>query len=210
MLEVPGHSQTQVLAIIDRVAAKLAPNYYVGYFDRDDLAQECRCFALEALSRYDPRPGPDGKPTKPLENFLYKHTRNRLVNLRRDCYRRADYPCPLCKDATDYNTGHPDRRYCDRHVNWQRTQDRKAALMAGGGWQVLAEERQWDAGGEADPAGQAEVRDALRLIDAELDLDMRADYLRMRAGQLIDRDRRRAVEAAVREILAESGLVGGV
>jgi hypothetical protein len=56
---------------------------------------------------------------------------------------------------------------------------------------------------------EAQVRDAEELIDRELDVGLRADYLRMRSwtkGQpMLPASRRRAVQESVRAILQRAG-----
>ena len=94
MLIPINHTEAEVVAIIDRVAAKIARKFKFGYHDIDDMKQQARLFALECLPRYD--------LTRPLENFVWTHVHNRLFNYKRDNYERPSCPCKTC---TLYDNG---------------------------------------------------------------------------------------------------------
>lgn len=195
-----GLTEAKVVAAIEHVARVLAHNYVFGYFDLDDVRQEAARFAVEALPRYDPGGFDDGgEPRRRLENFLFSHVKNRLINLVRDKYHRNDPPCGLCH--TGRQAEHPDGRVCDRYRAWKARQGAKANLA-----------RPLDIGGVADecePAlreesaveAEAHLDEAVARIDAALPPELRADYLRMRAGERLPRGRRAKVVEAVRGIL---------
>jgi hypothetical protein len=52
-----------------------------------------------------------------------------------------------------------------------------------------------------DVQGDAEVSEILARIDRHLSVDLRADWLMMRAGGSLSKHKRQAVDEAVREIL---------
>jgi len=68
-----------VMEIIESIINMIAPSFTFSYYDVDDIKQEARIFALEALKRFDPEKGE-------LRTFLLTHIKNRLINLRRDNY----------------------------------------------------------------------------------------------------------------------------
>jgi hypothetical protein len=104
-------TQSEVLATIEQVTAKLAPTFHLPGLGVDDLGQEARLFALELLPRYDPRPGEDGRPTQPLENYQIVGVRQRLITLPRNHWRRADSHCAAGHDGRPCG---PDGRCCDK------------------------------------------------------------------------------------------------
>src|SRR5947208_703774 len=91
----PNKTEAQVVEAIEKAVGMLAPSFAFGIYDVEDIRQEARIFAIEALPRYD--------GVRPLENFLYSHVKNRLINLRRDKFRRADAPCKACHSS--YTSG---------------------------------------------------------------------------------------------------------
>lgn len=75
----PNQSQLAVmLTVIDRIA----PKYTFTSYDVEDIKQEAYIILAEALPRYD--------GVRPLENFLSKHLSNRLKDLVRNKYSRAE------------------------------------------------------------------------------------------------------------------------
>src|SRR5579884_2932262 len=199
-MHLPHHmNEKDVLACIERVVSLLGHRFSFPGYDAEDIEQEGRIMALEALPRYDPRPDADGRPTRPLANFLMAHVRRRLLNLKRDHYRRSDAPCKACHAGTEHER---DRR-CEVYAEWKARNDAKAKLA-----------RPLDISGvgdghagtrvESDVAATAEMNEMLGRIDRHLDVELRAAYLQMRAGKSVPRDRRVAVEHAVRHILGDA------
>jgi DNA-directed RNA polymerase specialized sigma24 family protein len=168
-------------------------------FDLEDIKQEARLFALEALPRYDPRPGPDGKPTRPLENFVCRHVKNRLLNMRRNLLRRADPPCSICHRAQGGSTEHPDGQICKKYAAWKKRNDAKASLMSPSFLDTAVPLP--DRGSRRPVEDETELKEMLELIDRKLDIELRGTYLQMRAGRPVSQSRRKAVVEAVREIL---------
>lgn len=114
-----------LMAIEEAVRVVLPGKIHVPGYAQDDLAQEMRLYALQALEKYDPRPDQQGKPTRPLLNFLVVHCRYRTLNLRRKLFRRADSPCRRCHAGTPCGE---DGRVCRKYAVWAARNDRKASL----------------------------------------------------------------------------------
>jgi len=72
----------EIVEKIRQISSHLANKYVFPNYDREDIEQEAFIIGLEAMSRYD--------ASRPLENFLRVHMKNRLSNLRRDKYYRPD------------------------------------------------------------------------------------------------------------------------
>lgn len=66
----------ETLAIIQKVAKKMAKKYAFINYDEDDIQQEAFIMCAKALPKYN--------GTIPLEHFLLVHLSNRLKNLKRD------------------------------------------------------------------------------------------------------------------------------
>lgn len=192
-MKVPeGKTEAEVLAAIEKAVGILGPSFVFGFFDVEDVRQQGRLYALEVLERecYD--------PARPLENFLYSHVRNRLINFRRDKLRRNDPPCRRCHAGDPCG---PDGEPCARYAGWAGRNRSKSNLMRPLGLDRVADEgeRRTRVGSVAE--GEAEVAELLKRIDEGLPAELRASYLQMRAGVAVPKARRLVVEAAVKEII---------
>src|SRR5688500_13353992 len=115
-------SEAQVLEAIEKTVRLVAASFRFGYFDVDDMRQQARLFALQALDKYD--------ESRPLENFLYTHIKNRLINFKRDKYKRNDPPCQVCHGTIPgESTGHEDGALCARYRAWRKRNLSKQNIM---------------------------------------------------------------------------------
>lgn len=199
MVVPPGHTEEFVLAEIERCVVMLAPDFVFGYYDLEDVKQEARYEALKVLPRYDPALDEDGNPTRPLANFLYRGIRNRLLNLVRNKYHRNDPPCRLCHDGRQAD--HPDGEVCLKYKAWRKRNAAKANLTKPQGIDSVVSEKEVALRADGLAAEEAVAQEVLLAIDEKLPLELRADYLRMRAGERLPKDRRRKVEVAILAIL---------
>jgi DNA-directed RNA polymerase specialized sigma24 family protein len=191
----PNITEEQFFDALQRVTKALAPNHTFGSYDADDIAQEVFIFSLECLPKYDGR--------GPLANFMYRHCRNRTLNLRRSQFRRplSDCSCKTCPLSEDGHTQHEDGRHCAAFLRWQKTQNAKTNLA------IVAGVAEGDVG-PASPATaelDAETQDLFRVIDQCLDPELRTVYLAVREGVKAPTKRRDELRAAIKEILAEYG-----
>lgn len=201
MLSYPeGVTEELFLAAVDNAVRLLAPNFTFGYYDVDDIRQEATLFAIEALPRYD--------TSRPLDNFLYVHIRNRLTNLKRNEYRRTDSPCALCHRPEGNRSRHPSGEFCARYLGWKKRNDAKANLSRPLDLDHIADEHESGTRAESEVEGDAQTRELLGLIDENLPVEMRATYLQMRAGKSVPKARRTAVERVIRQILGEDDAGG--
>jgi DNA-directed RNA polymerase specialized sigma24 family protein len=191
-----GVTEEQVLEAIENAVKILAPSFTFGIYDIEDIKQEARTFGLEAIGRYD--------TSRPLDNFIYSHIRNRLINLKRDKFKRNDPPCLVCHHAEGGRTQHPSGEFCTKYTTWKRRNEAKANLQRPLDLEHITDNRQSQPSPENDAAEIAGLNEMLVLIDTNLPVDMRATYLQMRAGKSVPKSKRVAVEAAVKEILKDA------
>lgn len=182
----PSNSLEETIEI---VVNRLSSRYIFGSYLLEDIKQQGRLFALEAVPRWD--------GVRPLENFLYRHVKNRLGNLKRDKFRRNDPPCHECFEAVDVSTCHGGSGVCRRHADYEKRNEAKACLAR----LATAEPESPPRGKEMEPSEVACLRESLSLIEEKLPIELRGDYLRMRAGAKLPRARRELVEKEVRLIL---------
>ena len=182
-------TEEQVMAAMNKAVALLAQTFSFGYFDSDDIRQEAYIFGLEALSRYD--------PSRPLENFLYSHIKNRLINFKRDKYHRTDPPCKIC---AEYGK-HPDGSVCTKYAAWKKRNSSKQNLMRPLDIQNLSDENEKSVRHSHNIIDEATLTEARDLIDKNLSVELRSIYLRIKAGESVPKAKRVKLEIALRDLI---------
>jgi len=177
------------MAAMDKAIALLAQTFVFGYFDSNDIRQEAYIFGLEALPRYD--------PGRPLENFLYTHIKNRLINFKRDKYHRTDPPCKICAE----HGKHQDGSICPKYTAWKKRNASKQNLMRPQDIQT-ADDSDRSMKMNQSVVDDVNIIECLELIDLHLDVELRSTYIRMRYGESVPKAKRLKVEEAVKEILS--------
>src|SRR5262245_40357343 len=121
-----GVSEAQLLAAIEKVANALAARFASPRYPEEDVRQDVALMCLEALPRFDPARGYG------LENFLYVHGRNSILNLLRRDFFRADERCAVCHDRALYGgPGHPpDGTICAKYERWAANNRRKCGVIS--------------------------------------------------------------------------------
>ena len=71
-----GVDEKDFLRVLDNISKRLAYKFRFAYHNFDDMKQQAAIFAIEGLEKYD--------NSRPLENFLWTHVRNRLFNYKRN------------------------------------------------------------------------------------------------------------------------------
>lgn len=187
-------SEDDFVRLVDKLAGILFKKFgSAGHGDFDDYRQQVAVWSLEALPRFDPAAGALGA-------FLYKHARNRTLNAIRDRVARNDAPCKKCHAGEPCG---PNGEYCRRYASWAQRNYAKANIFSPRPLSEFTEEC-W---ARPSPVEQkVEERDLFALIDAELPIHLRADYLRMLAGVKLPAMKRNRVEKAIREIFEKAGV----
>jgi DNA-directed RNA polymerase specialized sigma24 family protein len=198
-----GVTEKSFLAAVNHIAGVLSAKFQFGPHDKDDIAQIVSLHALEALPRFDPAKGN-------LEGFLYRHCSHRLCNMRRDeTGSRTDTPCKTCfEHALGAGDGHPDGSVCQDFVVWWNRRQTRGRLARPVGIDNVFVEGESRMKADSIVESEAEMKELRSLIDAQLPIEFRADYLRLRAGlwASIPIPRRRAVRQKVAEILRAAGV----
>lgn len=191
----PGVTEDAFLEAVNSVADLLAHHFKFGIYDADDIRQQAALFGIEAMgegTKYDPK--------RPLPNFIFSHVRNRLLNLKRNKLRRSDPPCRECHEALPGQTTHPDRQYCKRYSSWLKLNLAKSSLMCPMELSAVTNDRE---SCESEVVETVETDEILRKIDRELPVELRSDYLRMRAGESVPKATRSHIEQVVLRIIGE-------
>ena len=189
----PGKTEAEVLRAIEKSVNILAPSFVFGPYDIDDIKQEGFVFALEVLEKetYD--------TSRPLENFLYTHLRNRLINFRRNKFRRNDPPCKRCHDG-DPCANARGEGHCDKYRTWLRRNTNKANICNPLTLDSVKDEGDQGVNEPSSVEQAVEAQELVDLIDKNLPIELRQVYLQMRAGVSVPKTARLRVERAVIDI----------
>lgn len=205
MIVPQGMSEPEVLEIIDRVAVRLCRKFKFGYHDVDDMKQQAKLFALECMDSetYD--------SSRPLENFLWTHVRNRLFNMKRNKYERPDKPCftcplydPHCRASTNECEAFPDKMECTLYHGWINRNAAKKNLMCPIDLGEVRDEHEdnMKVADHVEEIGNKEIWD---LIDKHLEVGLRADYIKIKNGIKVPKNKRTKVEEAIIAIMHQYG-----
>mgnify|MGYP005827741013 CR=1 FL=1 len=180
-MKVPkGMTKSEVLDIINKICDRYAYKFQFGYFTPDDIRQEAFIIAMDALERYD--------ESRPLENFLAVHVKNRLNNFKRDRYYRQQ----KIKDN-----------------NLDQLNNSKKFLMDTLDITNIRDEKEKNMRLEDDFIDKIAIEELLEIIDEHLDVNLRSDYLRIRDGTYVPKPRREQIIEEITQILRDSGYEEG-
>ena len=176
-MKVPkGMKESEVLEVINRICNRYAHKFKFGYFTPDDIRQEAFIIAIDALERYD--------ESRPLENFLAVHVKNRLNNFKRDRYYRQQ------KIQND---------------NIDQLNNSKRHLMDTLDIDNIRAEKESNMRLEDDFVDKIANEELLEIIDEHLDVGFRSDYLRIRDVTYVPKPRREQIIEEITQILKEYG-----
>lgn len=167
-------TETETINLILKVSKRLAKKFTFGAYDKEDIEQEAFILGMECLERYD--------ESRPLENFLQVHIRNRLYDLRRDKHFSISRN-PEVKKVND------KKRLLLEPINIRNVRDHNESNMMY----------------DDTVANDCVLEDMKMLIDLFLDTKMRADYIRIKQEVYVTKSRREEIFTAIREILKRNG-----
>ena len=207
-MKIPeGMTEEEVLETIETVAVRLAGRFKFGYHTIEDMRQQARMYAWQGLDTYD--------NMRPLENFLWTHVRNRLFNFKRDKFQRPDKPClncplnaydPECKESDSGCTAFNNLPDCEHYSGWLDRNVAKKNIMLPIGLGNVRDENEKNLRSKNRDAENIDLREIFELIQAEIPMSLRADWLRMRYDIRIPKQRRIKVREAIEHILAEHNI----
>lgn len=174
-----GISEESFVQAAENVTKKLSYKFKFGYHDIDDMKQQATIFALEALERYD--------KSRPLENFLWTHVRNRLFNYKRDNYQRPDKPCATCPlfdpkllKSTSGCEKYDNKMSCDLYKQWSDRNNRKKNLVQSSS--QIDEEK---TGNNFDYFDLLSNKEIIETLENNLTYEYREIYLRLKNGDKV-------------------------
>lgn len=197
-------TEEEVLGVIDRVVNILAFNFKFGYFDIDDMKQQGRMYAIEAMPRYKPDMGN-------LYNFLRSHIRNRFLNLHRDKLSRHQPPCQGCpfydpnlQQSTNKCTAFSDKLECGKYSGWEKRNGAKRSLVEPLDIAGIRDEREKNMRNNVDIPEIVIRHEMMCLIDSNLPVVMRSDFKKMMEDISVSKQKRDRVISAIKKIIEDN------
>lgn len=180
-MKIPkGMTESEVLEVVNRICDRYAYKFKFGYFEPDDIRQEAFIIAIDALERYD--------ESRPLENFLAVHVKNRLNNFKRDRYYRQ-------------------HKKLDENID--QLNNSKKFLMDTLDISNIRDEKEGNMRLDDDFIEKIANEELLEIIDEHLDVSFRSDYLRVKDGTYVPKPRREQIMEEITEILKDHGYEEG-
>lgn len=187
-MQIPKNlTEKEVLDTIDNIANRLAARFRFGYYSIEDMKQEARLEAWKGLQKYD--------GVRPLENFLWTHVRNRLFNLKRNKFQRPNIPpCSTCNGEG-----------CSKCMTRERRNNTKKNLMLPIELTDVRDDEEDNMKTYDDVVDNIEKEEIMALLDKEMPLDLRQDFIKVKYGIKVNKQKREAVYQEVLRILKENG-----
>ena len=166
---------TNIYDVLSKIQTKATANLEKTVAEPEDIRQEAFIIAVDALDRYE-----EGRP---LENFLAVHVKNRLNNFKRDKYYRQN------KQNKD------DRQ--------KQLNNSKKFLMEPLDISNIRDESEKSMRVNDTFIEDTDNQELLDIIDEELGVSFRSDYLRVRHGAYVPKPRRRQIIEEITKILKD-------
>lgn len=204
-MKVPkGHTEKEVLTILNAVVFKLARQFKFGYYDVEDMEQEGRMEALKALHRWTPSKGS-------LKTFLWTCVHNHLYNLKRNQFARPDKPCLKCPfnayvPETEGCTKYDDLMECSLYNGWLTRNSAKKNLMRPVNIEGVSDERESNMTSLSSEIVDLGLKELVDLIDNNIPIEHRHNWLRMRNGVKLPKNQRVKLQAEIQIILKENNI----
>jgi len=194
MLLTEKNLPDDVHEIIERISSRLGRKFKFGYHTFEDMKQQASLFAWEGIESWD-----EGRP---LENFLWIHVRNRLYNFKRNNYGRPEKPCDNCPWAAYVNyecTKFDNKLDCHLYKGWIDRNTAKRNLMSS--YSTIYEK-----GGESSALDDLFTRDLINLVDQELHVQFREDWIRFSNSLRLPKIKRDRLVEEIMVVLKENGI----
>jgi hypothetical protein len=194
--------QEDFLTALDNISKKLIYKFKFGYHEIEDMKQQAAIFALEGLENYD--------SSRPLENFLWTHVRNRLFNFKRDNYFRPDNVCVGCPfhdpknlKSTNQCAKYENKNDCSIYSQWQNRNSIKRGLMKPTN---IDNEQVNSLKTSQDISLNISNNELIKIIEDNLETKYRETYLRLKGGAKISKQDLLKLQDHIQHILHKNNL----
>lgn len=190
-----GVTEEEFLRVLDNISKRLGHKFKFGYHDFDDMKQQAAIFAMEGLEKYD--------NTRPLENFLWTHVRNRLFNFKRNNYQRPDKPCNNCpffdknyQCSVNQCSEYKNKNDCKLYHTWSTRNEAKKNIM-----QPVYIDNENLNHDISDTVESIQNKEIIDILDQHIQSDYRENYLKLKHGIKIPKNQLVKLQKHISEIL---------
>ena len=195
-----GVTESEFLQVLDNISKRLAHKFRFGYHDLDDMKQQACIFAMEGLEKYD--------NTRPLENFLWTHVRNRLFNYKRNNYQRPDKPCLTCplfdkdyKCSINQCSKYKNKTDCELYAAWSSRNDAKKNIMQPTHIEHDLHENKLHSNNLINNIQNQEI---IQFLDQNINSEFRETYLKLKHGSKIPKQQLNKLQKHIVELMENS------
>lgn len=169
-------SEEEFLKVVENISKRLANKFKFAYHSFEDMKQQAAIFALEGLEKYD--------NSRPLENFLWTHVRNRLFNYKRNNYQRPDKPCltceffdKYCKNSTNQCSQYTDKYACSLYAAWAKRNENKKNIIQPSyieDYSIFIQNN--------SSVDNIQNQEIINFLDTNIEIEYRESYLKLKHG----------------------------
>lgn len=183
------------LKVLDNISKRLGHKFRFGYHDFNDMKQQAAIFAMEGLEKYD--------NTRPLENFLWTHVRNRLFNYKRNNYQRPDKPCFTCpffdkaySCSNNQCSKFTNKDDCELYKAWSVRNEAKKNIMKPS---YIENDNSHSLSDDfVSNLGNNEI---IKFLDENISVEHRETYLKLKHGSKIPKQQLNKLKEYIRELM---------
>lgn len=182
--------------LIARIAEEHSHSKLFGYLDQEDLKSEIWVICIQALPKYDEDFGP-------MENFLRKTVKNRLVNRFKDITKSVRSPCPRCKffDPTNKEntcTKYGEEKYkCNKYKNYQLSIESRNSLLN-------ASEEQFERSYNDNAVDKMINEEMKAVIRKNISKENRNEFERIVSGDRVSKQKIKKLKTEILQILKDN------
>jgi hypothetical protein len=172
-------SEQEFIVALENISKKLIYKFKFGYHEAEDMKQQAAIFAMEGLENYD--------SSRPLENFLWTHVRNRLFNFKRDNYFRPDNVCAKCplfdpemKFSTNKCKKFVNKNECEIYASAENRNSIKKNIMK-------PCSIEYDQESTDDLSSFIGNEELIKLIESKISTKYRETFLRLKGGSKVNK-----------------------
>lgn len=169
-------SEEEFLKVVDNISKRLANKFKFAYHSFEDMKQQAAIFALEGLEKYD--------NSRPLENFLWTHVRNRLFNYKRNNYQRPDKPCLTCeffdkhcRNSSNQCSKYTDKHSCSLYSSWAKRNENKKNIIQPSyieDYSIFIQ--------NTSSVDNIQNQEIINFLDTNIEIEYRESYLKLKHG----------------------------
>jgi len=192
-----GVTEDEFLTVLDNISKRLGHKFRFGYHDFDDMKQQAAIFAMEGLQKYD--------RSRPLENFLWTHVRNRLFNYKRNNYQRPDKPCLTCplydkmySCSNNQCSKYKDKSECELYASWASRNEAKKNIMQPN---HIEHELHGSKLQSKDFTGFIQNKEIISFLDEQIQTEYRESYLKLKHGSNIPKQQLLKLQKHITELM---------